>query len=166
MGEVEVISLTLVVVGVYLSNKTTTQQLKGNTMKIRSSSTIEWNGIHFRAKYNETTQAEDTKHLQAKWTVKLSTEYGSASFKYSMGAGIENFRHEIEVLEVLHCLLMDYNAYENNTEESFIDEFGYSIAKGKPVWQAVVRNAAKMERLFPSESQREELSETLQDMGY
>ena len=135
-------------------------------MKIRSSSTTEWNNILFRAKYNETTQMEDTKHLQAHWTVKLSTEYGSASFKYSMGAGIENFRHEIEVLDVLHCLLTDYNIAQEHTEASFINEFGYSIAKGKPVWQAMVRNAAKMERLFPSESQREELSETLEDMGY
>ena len=135
-------------------------------MKTRSSSTTEWNGIHFRAKYNETTQMEDTQHLQAKWTVKLSTEHGSASFSYSMGSGIENFRTEIEVLDVLDCLLRDYNISEEHTESSFMHEFGYSLEKGKPVWQAITRNAAKVNRLFPSESQREELSETLEDLGY
>ncbi len=84
---------------------------------------------------------------QAKWTVKLTCEDRSESFRYFAGSGIADFDTSINICDFLICIESDaYVVLEHYVD--FLAEYGYSEANGRKVWNACQRNADKLCRLF------------------
>ncbi len=84
---------------------------------------------------------------QAKWTVKLTCEDRSESFRYFAGSGNADFDTSINICDFLTCIESDaYVVSEHYVD--FLADHGYSEVEGRKVWNACQRNADKLCRLF------------------
>lgn len=77
----------------------------------------------------------------------------------------DNFKNKSDKKDFICCLLLDANAYEEDTRDSydFMVNFGYTDEKeAKAIYNACKRQAQKVNYLF-TEQEKEKLQELLMD---